>query len=273
MKRALLLFLIISLSVSCANPIRKETSSDGLHSQVVMNYDAAAVEKAMEVKGIKYTPMTSEQGWILEGVAPANYRVGSSKASSPPEEKASVYIFASEEARKKGLRDFRKQTERYNMAFPLIFERRNVLILYWSHGNRDATAPLEEKFTNVMSSLRMIAEFRQSSTGLKEIPYTILIGAGRTGGIRFERGAAIQSIDTHQNGRVHSVQIRGWRLPSAIAVEYKGRNVLVEYTESSSSARENVFVLLRDDELEPKRIQFYVNGRKQRIAGIEHGME
>ncbi len=273
MKPVLLLFLMLSLC-ACANPIPRSASpSDGLHAKVVMNYDLASVEKAMGSKGIRYRAAASESDWILAGVEPAAYLVGSARGTAAPEEEASIYVFASEEERKAGLRHFRKQTEKYNMVYPRIYEKRNVLILYWSHEDMHATAALEEKFTNAMDSLRIVTEFQRSTIGGREIPYTIRIGGGRYGGIAFDKGAAIQSVDTHRSGRMHSVQLRGLRLPSAIEVEYRARNVLVQYTESSSPARENVLVVFRDDDLDPSRIQWSVNGRKQRIAGVEHSME
>lgn len=272
--KALLALLMLSISVACsANSNNAPDAAIGLHTTVKLNYDIASVQEAMEVKGINFKSHPSKQDWVLAGVDPHSYAVGSTRERTVTEEEASIYIFDSEQHREEGLADFRKQTEKYNMLYPRIYEKRNVLILYWAAGDMNKIAKLEEKFTNAMNSLRIITEFSSSSSGDKEVPYTILIGGGRYGGIAFDKGAAIGSIDTHMNGRIHTIQIRGWKLPSAITIEYKDNKVELQYTESSSSQKENVLVRFRDDDLDPTHINVYLNGRKQRVVGIEQGIE
>jgi hypothetical protein len=273
--KTLLVTMMFSITLACATNSNNVPVSidDGLHTKVNTNYDVASIEEAMEVKGINFLSQSPQQDWVLAGVEPLGYAVGSARDKNVLEEEASIYIFDSEQQREQGLEDFQKQTEKYNMLYPRIYEKRNVLILYWAIGDLNKSAKLEGKFTNAINSLRIITEFNDVSSGDKEIHYTTLIGAGRYGGIAFEKGAAINSVDTHMNGRVHTVQIRGWKLPSSITIEYKGSDVEVKYTESPSSQKENVLVHFRDDGLDPYRIKIYLNGREQRVVGIEHGIE
>jgi hypothetical protein len=272
--KSFLTMLMFTVTLACAAISNNvPVTTDGLHTKVKVNYDLASVEEAMEVKGITFLPQPPQQDWVLAGVEPYRYAVGSVREQTDPQEEASIYIFDSEKQREEGFIDFYKQTEKYDMLYPQIYENRNVLILYWARGDMSKPAQLGEKFTNTINSLRMISEFHGVSSGEKEIPYKISIGAGRYGGIAFENGAVIDSVDTHRNGRVHTIQIRGWRLPSALSVEYKGNNVEVKYTESSSSHKENVLISFRDDDLDPAHINVFLNGRNQRIDGIERGIE
>jgi hypothetical protein len=274
--KSLFLILIFSMLMACDNPLQKNpAASEGLHSKVKMNYDQTSIEEAMKAKGIRYVAQKPVQNWQLAGVKPISYAVSSMREQPEPEtsEEVSVYIFSSEQHRKNGLADFHKQTERYNMLYPRIYEKRNVLLLYWAKGDMNAPSKLGEKFTNAMNSLHIVTEFNDTTTGSKKLPYTILVGGNGFGGIAFKKGAAIESIDTHSQGRIHIIQIRGWRLPSAIGIEYRGGEVFVNYSESTSSQKENVFVRFRDDDLDPSNIKVSLNGRRQRIIGIGHGIE
>lgn len=272
--KALLAIIMFSVTFACAtNSKNAPLAANGLNTRVKLNYDVASVEDAMEVKGIKFLSQPSQQDWVLAGVKPHGYAVVSTREQTDPEEEASIYIFDSELHREEGIADFHIQIEKYDMLHPRIYEKRNVLIIYWGSGDINKPEKLEEKFTNAMNSLRIITEFRGASSGDKEVPYTILVGGGRYGGIAFEKGTAINSIETHMNGKVHTIQIRGWRLPSTITLGYKGNHVEVNYIESSSSQKENVLVSFRDDGLDPTHIKVFLNGRKERVAGIEQGIE
>ncbi|OZB92173.1 hypothetical protein [Paenibacillus sp. XY044] len=272
--KKILAITILSFTVACAmNSNNVPDPANDLHTRVKLNYDVTSVEDVMKVKGIKFLTQPSQHDWVLAGEEPHEYAVGSTREQTAPQEDASVYIFESEQQRKKGIADFHKQIEKYNMLYPRIYEKRNVLILYWATGDMNKPAKLGDNFTNAMNSLRIVTEFKSTSLGDKEVPYTIRIGEGTFGGIAFTKGTAISSIDTHMNGRVHTLQIRNWRLPSAITIEYKANNIEVKYTESSSSKRENVLISFRDDELDPTQIKVFLNGRKERVVGIEQGIE
>ncbi|TLS53311.1 hypothetical protein FE782_03280 [Paenibacillus antri] len=269
-----LVFMLFSVVIACTGvPNRSPVASNALHAKVKMNYDQANVEEAMQVKGISFVSKPPRKDWVLSGVEPLLYAVGSARERTAPEEEASIYIFDSARHRQEGVDDFRRQAEKYNMIVPRMYEKRNVLILYWAGGDRNKPAKLDEKFTNAIRSLYAMTEFSGVTTGVREVPYSIFIGGKRYGGLAFEKGAAIHSIDTHMNGRVHTVQIRGWRLPSDITVEHRGDNVLIDYSESSSSSKEHVVVRFREDDVEPADIRVSLNGRKQRLAGIEFGIE
>jgi len=244
-KIVLLVTTLSSLLLACTSPPRNDPAAlDGLASAIKMNFDQTSVEEAMEVKGIKYELQSPKQEWRLAGVAPITYAVSNVRESPEPEapEEASVYIFSSERHREDGLADFRKQTERYNMVVPRIYEKRNVLILYWALGDRNEPSKLGEKFTNAVNSLHVVTEFNRTTTGSKKVPFTILVEVKPFGGIAFKKGASISSVDTHFSGRAHAIQIRGWRLPSAIDVEYHGSEISIRYKESAATAKENVLL-------------------------------
>ncbi|WP_309123123.1 hypothetical protein [Paenibacillus sp.] len=272
--KVVLVFMLFSVAIACtAVPNRSPVASNDLHARVNMNYDQANVEEAMQGKGIAFVSLPPRKDWVLAGVEPLLYAVGSARERTAPEEEASIYIFDSAGHREEGVEDFRRQAEAYNMIVPRMYEKRNVLILYWAIGDRMKPAQLDERFTNAIRSLHAITEFSGMTTGAKKIPYSIFIGGKRYGGLAFEKGASIHSVETHRNGRVHTIQIRGWRLPSDVTVEHQGDKVLVDYSESSSLSKEHVVVRFREDDVEPTDIRISLNGRKQRIVGIESGIE
>ncbi|MDO7907488.1 hypothetical protein Q5741_13840 [Paenibacillus sp. JX-17] len=272
--KIILAILLFSMMTACAADSNNEpAAANGLDAKVKMNYDISSVEEAMSAKGITFNPRSSRQDWVLAGVKPHEYAVGSAREKSAPAEEASIYIFASEQQRKEGLADFHQQAEQYDMNNPKIYQKRNVLILYWTAGDPNKTIKLNENFTNATNSLRIVTEFTGFSSGNKEIPYTIRIGGGIYGGIAYEKGAVIESVDTHRSGKMHTIQIRGWRIPSAITVEYKGKYVEVNYTEGSSSHKENVLVSFRDESVDPSHIRIRLNGREQRAVGMTQGTE
>ncbi|MFC4102382.1 hypothetical protein [Paenibacillus xanthanilyticus] len=266
--------LMVAVSIGCTkNDSNGPTNANSLHTKVKINYDIQSVEEAMEVKGINFKPQPPQREWVLAGVEPRAYSVGSAREQDEPEEEALIYIFDSDHHREEGLVDFRNKTEHYNMLYPQIYTKRNVLILYWALGDMNQPTELKEKFSNAMTSLHVITEFQGETIGSKAIPFTTWIGVKRYGGVAFDKGAAIESVDTHRNGKVHAIQIRGWRLPSSITVEHKGSTVLIEYKEGPLSHKENVILRFRDDNLDPSRIQISLNGRKQRIVEIVQGIE
>lgn len=273
---AIVLIFAILLGCSPSPPQIDTTNTVSLHTQIAYNYELTHVEAAMDVKGITFVRQAPRQDWVLEGVHPVSYHVSSTGGSKKDSilEEASVYIFPTEQGRSDGLADFHEQTKAYDMLYPRIYEKRNVLIFYWALADQFETAKLEEKFKNTWSTLHVQTELEQVSTGSKELPYQILIVADkRYGSIAFDEGAAISSIDTHRSGRMHSIQLRGWHIPFSVEIRYSGDKVLVDYVESDSSRVENVILQFRDDDLEPYNIDIALNGKKQRIAGVEHGME
>lgn len=66
-----------------------------------------------------------------------------------------IYIFDSEEDRKKGLKDFQKQTESMNIVSHGIYEVKNVLIFYVYE--KDSDDSIEEGIQQTINNLEKLA--------------------------------------------------------------------------------------------------------------------
>jgi nitrous oxide reductase accessory protein NosL len=105
---AMLMFSVILACATISNDV--PITTDSLHTKVKVNYDIASVEEAKVVKGIKFLSQPPRQHWVLAGVEPYSYAVGSVREQTDSQEEASIYIFDSAKHRKEGLVDFHKQT-------------------------------------------------------------------------------------------------------------------------------------------------------------------
>lgn len=106
------------------------------HNEKNKKLSLEQVMKALETEGIEMFSKDEPNDWVLNKVKPNRYSVSRPLEKAPPEY-ISVYIFDSEKARKKGLDDFNKQKEKYDMILPNIYEQRNVIILYWPQSDMD----------------------------------------------------------------------------------------------------------------------------------------
>ena len=81
--------------------------------------------------------------------------MGSPKENTDPTklERVSIYVFESENARKKGLEDFNKQKEKYDMTIPRIYEAKNVMVFYWAHADMYKPAKYEQQFQKAINRL------------------------------------------------------------------------------------------------------------------------
>lgn len=107
---------------------------------VTVNEDKLTLDKVkMEIKaeGIELFVEEEQSVWVLNKVKPNWFSVNSPTEKAVYPENISIYVFESEQARKDGLKDFNIQKEKYNMMIPIIYEHKNVLILYWHHENLD----------------------------------------------------------------------------------------------------------------------------------------
>lgn len=83
----------------------------------------------------------------LNGIKPNNYAL--------QDKSFLIYIFDSEENRKKGLTDFQKQTESMNIVSHGIYEVKNVLIFYVYE--KDLDNSIEEGIQQTINNLERLA--------------------------------------------------------------------------------------------------------------------
>ncbi|MDQ8738016.1 hypothetical protein [Paenibacillus sp. LHD-38] len=114
-------------------------------------------KKALQVEGLELMPVVEEpNNWILNNNKPNKFTVGSPAENIDPTklERVSIYVFESENARKKGLEDFNKQKEKYDMTLPRIYEAKNMMVFYWAHGNMNESAKYEKQFQKAINRLK-----------------------------------------------------------------------------------------------------------------------
>ncbi|MCQ6564108.1 hypothetical protein [Paenibacillus mendelii] len=115
-------------------------------------------KKALQEEGLELLPVQEERNnWLLNNNKPNKFTVGSPTENTDPTklERVSIYVFESEHARKKGLEDFNKQIERYDMMIPRIYEARNVMVFYWALADMDKPAKYEQQFQNAINQLKI----------------------------------------------------------------------------------------------------------------------
>ncbi|ANE45443.1 hypothetical protein SY83_02895 [Paenibacillus swuensis] len=129
-KLGLLLLLNLLLLTGCF------TGESGL-SISKENLTLDKVTNALNAEGIEMVPEDIEKDWKLHRIKPHRFSVTQPTEKTINKEYISVYIYRSEQARIKGLQDLNHQKQKYDMQIPLIYEHKNVLILYWHHQNVD----------------------------------------------------------------------------------------------------------------------------------------
>lgn len=113
---------------------------------------------ALESEGPELMPVQEDRNnWILNNIKPNKFTVGSPFENTDPSklERVSIYVFKSENARIKGLEDFNKQIEKYDMMIPRIYEARNVMVFYWAHADMDKPAKYEQQFQKAINQLKI----------------------------------------------------------------------------------------------------------------------
>lgn len=113
------------------------------------------IENELSAQGLELKPVEVRNEWVLNGVKPSRYTVGSPKENKDPSdlEHVSIYIFKSEQRLEIGLNDFHKQTELYDMIYPRIYKINNAMIFYWARGNMDESAKFGTLFEKVVEKL------------------------------------------------------------------------------------------------------------------------
>ncbi|MFC4779205.1 hypothetical protein ACFO9Q_20630 [Paenibacillus sp. GCM10023252] len=93
------------------------------------------VEEAFRTEGIQLVPKQLSDDWKIRKVKANQYVVDNTQ----PYDQIFIYIFASEEARKDGRKNFDKQKEKeeYNHD---IYESKNVLVVYWNQESSKDTS-------------------------------------------------------------------------------------------------------------------------------------
>ncbi|WP_337103639.1 hypothetical protein [Paenibacillus sp. YIM B09110] len=130
---------------------------------VTVQLTMATVTDALQAAGLEIREVAqteSERDWILDHVKPTRYTVCLPTENIVPAklERVSLYVFDSENARTKGLEDFRKQTAMYDMMMPRMYEIHNVMIFYWSHADMDQTGRYERYFESAVASLSSLSD-------------------------------------------------------------------------------------------------------------------
>ncbi|MEK4510766.1 hypothetical protein EJP82_06800 [Paenibacillus anaericanus] len=112
---------------------------------------------ALQAEGLELITVEDGYDWLLNNNKPNNFTVGNPIENIDPTklEQVSIYVFESEHARKKGLEDFNKQREKYDMMIPRIYEAENVMLFYWAHADMDKPAKYEPQFQKAIKKLKL----------------------------------------------------------------------------------------------------------------------
>lgn len=153
-----LAFVSLIALAGCSNDADQNgtinAEKEALHEEVQESESAASqltlatVTEALQTSGLEIREVAqseTDRDWVLGGVKPNRFTVCLPNENVDPAklERVSLYVFESENARVKGLEDFRKQTAMYDMMMPRMYEIQNVLIFYWSLADMDQTGKYE----------------------------------------------------------------------------------------------------------------------------------
>ncbi|MGM0883636.1 MAG: hypothetical protein ACQEXQ_21695 [Bacillota bacterium] len=123
-KFELLLVIILLLLAGC-------TKTDKPVDPFLLNI--GQVEDSFRSTGMEMNPKQITDDWILKKTKANRYVVVNHEIR--PLEQIFIYIFDSVDARKDGHLEFIKQKEKYKMAVADIYERKNVMVIYWTHSD------------------------------------------------------------------------------------------------------------------------------------------
>lgn len=115
-------------------------------------------KKALQSEGLELMSGQEERNnWVLNNIKPNKFTVGKPNENTDPSklERVSIYVFESEHSRKKGLEDFNKQIEKYDMMIPRIYEARNVMVFYWALADMDKPAKYEQQFQKAINQRKI----------------------------------------------------------------------------------------------------------------------
>ncbi|MBD3919113.1 hypothetical protein H8B09_10135 [Paenibacillus sp. PR3] len=136
MKKIILtLIAMCFITTGCFGADKASEERNRVPQQVVISLTLEDVTEAIKAEGLELIPVaTLKNDWILSNVEPNRFRVGKPNENTDPAklDQFSIYVFESENERKKGLDDFNKQKEAFDMIVPLIYEAKNVMMIYWS---------------------------------------------------------------------------------------------------------------------------------------------
>ncbi|WJH36910.1 hypothetical protein N6H14_15140 [Paenibacillus sp. CC-CFT747] len=93
--------------------------------------------------------LTDTNDFVLNGIKPNGYKLENG-------EHITFYIFNSEKQRQKGLEDFNNQKAQYDMAAPLLYEVKNVLIVYWYRGEPGSKTQYDENIKKAVEGLEVL---------------------------------------------------------------------------------------------------------------------
>lgn len=130
-------YIVISLMLFLSSCSSNTEIKRGL-SDIQDVFNSRGVKLTEELKDIDY--------FVLNGVKAKVYKLENG-------EHITFYIFDSEKERKKGLEDFNKQKAEYNMAVPIIYEIKNVLLFYWYHGETGSKTQYDENIKRAVKGL------------------------------------------------------------------------------------------------------------------------
>jgi hypothetical protein len=99
----------------------------------VSNLTMDNVVNAIKAEGPELFSKGQIDYFVLNKVKPNVFTIGYKTEDVARLENLYVYIFDSEEDRKKGLLQFNQQLQAIKLAaFPLVYEHKNSLVIYWS---------------------------------------------------------------------------------------------------------------------------------------------
>jgi hypothetical protein len=104
------------------------------------------VTEGFKALGFTLVKDKESNDWTLNGVKPNVYKF-------PNGERFAIYIYAAGESRAKGLENFNLKKAKYDMAVPIVFEVRNVLMFYWYRGITGSPTEYDETIKKVITGI------------------------------------------------------------------------------------------------------------------------
>lgn len=95
--------------------------------------------------------------WTLNGQPPETYYLscGPLENCAQSKEHISIYTFKSSLGRDKGLADFKKQVDQYNMIVPIVWQNENTLLLYWHSSPLGQKTSYEDRISEGLNGWKM----------------------------------------------------------------------------------------------------------------------
>ncbi|KRF05523.1 hypothetical protein ASG89_20560 [Paenibacillus sp. Soil766] len=183
-KLAVILSVTLVLMTGCLDKENIPTPTATETSPIAANpapakptFTSEDVVKLLNTQGLELMPPSKKEGFpTLNGILPIEFTISKPTEDTMRVEYISIYIFRDVKESYKGLEEFNKEKEKYNMVVPSVWQNGNVLVFYGHSTPLGENTAFEEQINNALAGWNVIYK-HQSLDSNNEIAAADLMGS------------------------------------------------------------------------------------------------